>query len=254
MSCRSKALLFLTVLLSSFVSLQPCHAAPQSPNSTPGEPHSNSMTKEPSTGNVVAPNGGPTTGDKTGLAVGIALGVVLMGILLWLLIQCVPWKQRRNKLGPKELENNQKPVELEGDAPAEWLAELCGRHTPVPIECPKDEKRPPMTEAPESRPPTAMSRQASQQPTPEPGRLFRVSSIRLGESAMTPEASITQFRIPTPTAPSDVADPELRYLRREMAFVQEQRTRLERLEQLDALRRREEEIQNAIEKIEGVAK
>lgn len=263
MSCSSRALELVVVLLSSFLFLELCRAAPQSPDSAPGIAHSNSSATEPSSGNVVAPNGGPSTGSKTGLAVGIALGVMLMGILLWLLIQCLPRKWKRKAKGPNELENNQKPVELEGDAPAEWLAELCGRHTPVPItyladgqdqEYPKDEKRPPTNEPPESRPPTAMSRQESRQATPEPGRILSDGSIRLGESAMTPEASMTQFRIPTPTAPFDVADPELRYLRREMAFVQEQRTRLERLEQLDALRRREEELQKAIAKIEGTSK
>jgi len=75
---------------------------------------------------------------------------------------------------------------------------------------------------------------------------LRDSTIRVGESAMTPEASIIEIRIPTPAATSVSDDPELSYLRREMAMVQEQRVRLERLEQLHALRQREEQLQSAI--------
>lgn len=263
MSCRGRALGLVVVLLISSLFFGPCRAVPQSLDSAPGVAHSNSTTTEPTSGNVVAPNGGPSTGTKTGLAVGIALGVMLMGIQLWLLIQCIPRKQKHRAKGPIELENSQKPIELEGDAPSELLADLCGRHTPVPItfsagnqdqDYPKDEEKPPTSEPHKSRPLTATSQQASLQATTEPGGLLRESSIRLGESAMTPEASMIQFTIPSPTAPSDIVDPELRYLRREIAFVQEQRTRLERLEQLDALRRREAELQKAIVKIERMSK
>ena len=86
----------------------------------------------------------------------------------------------------------------------------------------------------------------SPQQTRESYGFLRDSSIRVGESAMTPEASIIGIRIPTPAVTSVSNDPELSYLRREIAMVQEQRTRLERLEQLHALRQREEQLQTAI--------
>jgi hypothetical protein len=82
--------------------------------------------------------------------------------------------------------------------------------------------------------------------TTESYGFLRDSRIRFGELAMTPEASIIGFRIPTPVATSVSGDSELSYLRREIAMVQEQRTRLERLEQLHALRQREEQLQTAI--------
>jgi len=63
---------------------------------------------------------------------------------------------------------------------------------------------------------------------------------------MTPEANIIGIRIPTSAATSVSSDLELSYLRCEIAMVQEQCTRLERLEQLHALRQREEQLQTAI--------
>jgi hypothetical protein len=202
-----------------FILIRLCRAVPQSPAAVVGEPHSPSSTKSPSSGNIAAPDGGPSTGTRAGLAVGVVLGAALLGILVWLLIQCFPPRTRRSGQRPTELEDNQKPAELEGDIPAEWVAELCGRHTPVPIayliegpenQCANDEKRPHSPRATtisESEPPTAPSGH------PDPSKFLRESSIRLGESAMTPDASALHSSIPTPTAPSDVADPELGYLR-----------------------------------------
>ena len=87
-------------------------------------PNSTGAVESPSQGNVIAPNGGPSTGTKTGFPVYIALDVMLIGILAWLIFQCCPSNRNRNKRRKIDLESK-KAVELEGDALVELPAEPC---------------------------------------------------------------------------------------------------------------------------------
>jgi len=257
MTCNCYVLMLFFLLIVSFFSIRPCLAFPQSPSllSTPSSPNpTGAAESSASQGNVIAPNGGPRTGTETGLAVSIVLGVTLLGIIAWLFFECSPGLRNRKKKRTSDFENNKKTIEPEGDAPAERLVELSGRHTPVPtagLAAPSgqrdrtDEQRA-QDESGDSDMPITTAMPDSPQQTADPYRFLRDSSIRVGESATTPEASFIHVQISTPTATSVSGDPELSNLRHEMAMVQEERTRLERLEQLHALRQREEQLQKAI--------
>jgi len=259
MACSYYCVLRLFFLLAvDFFLIRPCFASSQSPSplSTSNGPNPTNVTESsvgPSQSSVVDPNPGAVTGTKTGFAVGIVLGVSLLGILAWFIFQCSPCSRNRNKKGTIDLENKRMTAELDGDALVELPAESCGRHLPVPIgrlttllEQRSRNIEHQTQESGNSDERNTVTVPESPRQTIGSYRFLRNSSIRVGESAMTPAPSIIGFRIPTPAATSVSNDPELSYLRREIAVVQEQRTRLERLEQLHALRQREEKLQTAI--------
>jgi len=184
------------------------------------------------------------------LVIGLCLGGVVLGIVLWIFIQWFQQKRRERGGRRNGQRHGKRPIEVDGNKLSDCTEGVCERRDPVPATfladdinpCNLNDEKTAIQERLSLKHLQALSKETGRRAGSDGTRTIGGSSICVGESALSPVSSVFTFPIQGTTTASDVADSEQWYLRREVALVREQRVRLEKLEQLDALRKREDEL------------
>ena len=206
------------------------------------------------TGQSGASSTGASLSPNTGLVLGLILGGVFLGIILWFAILGFRGKKQQQAREELVQKKDRKPIELEGSTSSEGVADTCGRQTPLRVtfladdaeqQTLKDEKTS-FHGAELEKPLPTLSRNPSGRARSDITQIIEEHSIRFGESAQSPSSSVFTIPIQGQTESPVVDDSELWYLYRELAIIREQRKHLERLDQLDTLKKREEELEAAL--------
>ena len=245
-SCRVSRL--FGVLVCSLVFIQQTAAAPQN----------TAVATQTSTSNATGTGqSGAEAGSlspNTGLVLGLILGGVFLGIILWFAIMGFRGNKQRKAREQAAQKKGRKPIELDGSTSSGWAADTYGRNTPMRVtflvddpeqQTLKDEKTS-IQAAELEKPLPTLSRNPSGRARSDITQIMEEHSIRFGESAQSPSSSVFTIPIQGQTESPVVDDSELWYLYRELAIIREQRKHLERLDQLDTLKKREEEIEAAL--------